>query len=171
MRTWCGLGVMTLSASLAHGEPSGASRRLDALQLGWMHELSNEDTGEATTISVEVGRLHTPRIGLVGLLRYQKYRYGNDPDESRHDLLVGPRFYVQAVPDRVLLALGAGVLISMGTAIEEPPQGQPFVEAYAGLLAFRLDQDDLEVGVGGGIALDEELGWVGLSLGLRRRSW
>lgn len=167
MRVACAACVMMMAVLQA----SAAPRRLEAVQLGWMHELSNEKTGEAATISIETGRLYTPGLGLTGLLRYQKYDYRVGDHNDRHDLLVGPRFYVQAVPDRVLLAFGAGLLLSMGSGIEGSPQGQPFVEAYAGLLALRLDKDDLEIGVGGGLALDEELGWVGVALGLRRRSW
>jgi hypothetical protein len=171
MRVACVAGVLVVSATIANADPPAASRRLESVQLGWVHELSDEEVGDAGMLSIEAGKLYAPGLGVAGLLRYGKYAYGDDYDNDRHDILVGPRIYVEPVPDRLLLALGAGVLISLGEVIDHPPQGQPFVEAYAGVLVLRMEQTELEVGLLGGLALDEELRWLGVSFGLRRRAW
>ena len=179
MRAACVACIVVLSARSpgADADPRGASRRLEAVQLGWVHSLVDEKDGNAATLSIEAGRLFAPGVGVTGLLRsgiYHRLRSESryeSVEEKRTDILVGPRIYVEAVPDRLLVALGAGVLISFGEDVDKSPQGQPFVEAYAGVLVLRSEHNELEVGVLGGLALDEELGWLGLAVGVRRREW
>ena len=172
MRLVC-VAMMLAAASDAAADPPRRSRRLEALQLGWMHVL-DEERADAAMLSIETGTVYDPGVGVAGLLRagiFHGSRYSNtyarDLDEDRIDIFVGPRAYVEAVPERVLLGLGAGVLISMGEVIEDAPQGQPFVEAYAGLRVVGSAHRELEVGALGGLALDEDRYWLGLSIGMR----
>src|SRR5689334_7733106 len=104
MRAACVACVLVLSALSAHADtdPRSASRRLEAVQLGWVHELVDEEAGDATMLSIEAGRFYHPGVGVAGLLRSGIY------DNDRIDILVGPRIYVEVVPDRLLFALGAG---------------------------------------------------------------
>lgn len=172
MRGACAAAVLMLSAQLASADPPGASRRLEAVHLGWLHPLAEEKAGNSAMLTIEAGKRFASHLGVAGVVRYAKYAYGkSESDHDRHDIVVGPRIYVEPVPDRLLLGLGAGVLISFGDPIDGGPQGQPVVEAYAGVLLVRLGSDDLEIGVLGGLAVEEDLGWLGVSFGLRRRTW
>jgi hypothetical protein len=157
--------VLSAPSSGAGADPPGASRRLEAVQLGLVHELAYEGAGNAPMLSIEAGKLYAPGVGVAALLRSGAYENG------RIDILVGPRIYYAAVPDQLLLALGAGVLLSLGDVVYYGPQGQPFVEAYVGVLGLRSRCNDLEVGVFGGFALDQDLRWIGLAVGMRRRAW
>lgn len=171
MRGACAAGILILATRLASAEPP---RRLEAVRLGWLHPLAEqEEAGESTQIAIETGRFFAAsHFGVSGLVRYGQYSYGDDEyDHERSDVAVGPRIYVEPVPDTLLLAIGAGVLISFGEPIEGGPQGQVYAEAYAGVLLTRLGDHDLEVGVLGGLAPEEDLGWLGISVGLRRRTW
>jgi hypothetical protein len=157
--------VLILLAARAGADPLGVSRRLEAVQLGWV-------------LSIEAGKLYDYGLGVSGLVRYVKYygsrysgTYARRIDDDRIDIFVGPRVYVEAVPDRLLLALGAGILVSLGEVIEDAPQGQPFFEAYAGVSILRSGNTELEAGVLGGLALDESVRWFGLAVGVRRRAW
>jgi len=164
----CGL------ASLARAEPPAAGRRLDAVQVGWVHEKVDREAGDAAMFSLETGRTYGSRLGVAGLVRLAKYdgsRYSTSKDDDRVDLLIGPRVYVEVVPDRLLFALGTGAMISFGKRVDDGPHGQPFLEAYAGVRVGRLDSDELEVGILGGIAPEEDAAWFGLAVALRRRAW
>lgn len=170
--------LVAAAASPAGAEPR---RRLEAAALGVAyheHSVFDVDTyGTSPTLTLEAGAFVAPEIGFAVLVRGQRYvERIRDLDDSlrRIDVFAGVRVYFQPTPERLLAAVGAGLLVARKSASgidDEGYEAQKFVEAYVGWAVLRSRCTDLELGAHAGYSPDEEYVWAGLALGVRRRAW
>ncbi len=167
----------------AAGASAGAEprRRLEAVQLGVAyHEqrvFQADSFGTSPTLTLEAGGFVSAEVGLTALVRGQHYR-GRVPElgESvpRTEGLAGVRVYLQPTPARLLVAAGAGLLVTRTRVPLDSGFGYTthvFVEVYAGWAVLRSRCTALELGAHAGYSPDEEYVWAGLALGVRRSAW